>query len=611
MTTDRIRDAERAHQSGDLVRAEQLSRAALADTPDNAGVLYDLGTLMMQRGELENASEHLSQAQALEPDAADIAFNLALCLQQQQRSEEAIVAASRAAKLAAGDEGFSCVIADLLLGLDQAQEAATLLQACPMTQAATAKVMARALGALGQWDGAVNLYRQLCAQHPDQPELLNALAVAAGHLRDYPLAIDAFERYLGLVTPSAADHVRFADLYLLARRLDDCRQQLALAESLGATDGQFHLLCARAARLGGDDEGALASAKKAVLRDNTLGQAWSILAELMPETALPKLAVALKRYRDESAVTGYDRQLMSFALAEAGRRSDEPTAAAQALREANEEQLSVMTALGTRYDPEQEDNRRRATIASYGSGLETAPPAPRRPRFIVGMPRSGTTLIERDLAGLPTVKAGGESDALGCVAAHYQRERSAGRLPLPAQMTSHQWHVLAEQYWQLNLTDAAVLTDKMPHNYLHVGLALSLFPEARVLQMRRDPRAIALSIYSRPFPADHNYACEPTAIAHAWQTAQAYMDHWAGVDPDRVIDVDFAAFAQDPEGQGQRLAEFCDLEWQSDSLAARESDQPSFTFSERQVRSAITSDHLEDWRKFADVLPELFAPYGD
>ncbi|GHD35253.1 tetratricopeptide repeat-containing sulfotransferase family protein [Halioglobus pacificus] len=611
MTTDRIRDAERAHQSGDLTQAEQLYRAALADTPDNASVLYGLGTLLMQSGDLENAGEHLASAQALEPDAADIAFNLALCRQQQQRTDEAVTAANKAAKLAAGDEGFSCAIADLLLGLGQAQEAAILLQACPMTQAATASLMARALTALGQWDGAVSLYRQLCAQHPDQPELLNALAVAAGHLRDYPLAIESFERYMGLVTPSAADHVRFADLYLLARRLDACRQQLALAENLGATDGQFHLLCARVARLSGDDEGALVSAKKAVLRDKALGQAWSILAELLPETALPKLAVALKRYRDEATTTDYNRQLMSYALAEASRRSDDYSAAAQALREANGEQLSAMTALGTRYDPKRENNRLRATIASYGSGLATAPSSQRRPLFIVGMPRSGTTLIERVLAGLPTVQAGGESDALGFVAAHYEREQSAGRLPEPAQMTSQQWQALADQYWQLNPADAAVLTDKMPHNYLHVGLALSLFPEARVLQMRRDPRAIALSIYFRPFPADHNYACDPNAIAHAWQTAHGYMDHWAGADPDRVIDVDLATFAQDPEGQGQRLAEFCDLEWQSDSLAARQSDQPSFTFSERQVRSAITSDHLDDWRKFADVLPELFAPYGD
>jgi tetratricopeptide (TPR) repeat protein len=609
MSPERLAQAEQAHQRGDLQSAERLYREVLAGDPGNASACYGLGTLLMQRGDLDEAEKQLRAAAVAEPGAADIAFNLALCLRRREQPAAARAEALRAAALARGDESFSAAIAELLMSLQDPQAAVDLLRASPVTRPQTALLLSRAFGAINAWDAAVSLLRQLCAQQPADAELARQLSLAAGRLRDYPLAIDAYRRSLENSAPSARDHVRFADLYLLARDVEASAAQLDLAEAAGADDGDYHLLRARVARLRGEDTAATAACELALARNPGLGQAWAMAIELAEDSALPELRSALAGELETAEMSAYDRELMTYALADAEERLGGLAEAAEALRSANRLQQTGLENMARAYDAAQEEQRLQRTRVHFAACPEssaTGAGGGRRPVFVVGMPRSGTTLVERVLSRLEGVVAGGENEALGFVASQYERDLAAKTLPPPAQLNADQWQSLADRYWSLSAVKGAVVTDKMPHNYLHVGLILGMFPDARVIQMRRDPRDTVLSIYSRPFPPDHNYACDPQALAHAWQLAQAYMDHWAALDSARVMDVSFEAFVNDPEQGSQRLADFCQLPWHVGCLEPQSEQGPSFTFSERQVRRTIDSSHVGGWRRYQEFLPELF-----
>ena len=607
MSSDLLQLAEAAHRRGELEDAERLYRQLLDADAGNASALYGLGTLALQGNQPGDAVALLDRAARIEPDAADIELQLAHALQRCGRNKEATARALHCARLAWGDEYFANALGKLLLDLGKPEAALELLRSCTATRPDTSILQARAMGALGDWDHAVSLLRHLAGADSQNSELARELAVAAGRLRDYPLAIASYERYMGLIEPRALDYLRFADLYLMARDIDSSGRQLQLARQSGADGADYHVLQARLDRLRGDDTAAREGSIAALERQPGQGQAWAIRMETATDPELGPLADELSKQLETAETTPYYRTLMLYALADARDREDDLVTAAAALRQANSLQLRALVESGRGYDAAFEAARMRRTREEFSAlSHAQAPPAGARPIFILGMPRSGTTLVEKILARLDGVTAGGENEALGFVASGYRRDLNAGLLPPPAGLSVGQWQSLAGRYAALTPGFTGVFTDKMPHNFLHVGLILGMFPDARVIQLRRDPRDTCLSIYQRPFPEGHTYACDPQALAHAWREARDLMDYWVKLDPARVMDLPFEELVARPEELSRRLAEFCSLQWRPECLLAGGDEAPSFTFSERQVRRSISDASVGRWHRYEAVLPELF-----
>jgi len=612
MASTQLRQAEAAHQRGDLAEAGRCYQSVLhrADG-DHASALYGLGTIASQRGNMDEAIEMLARAVAIQPDAADINYNYALCLQKSGRLEQATKVALHTAQLCRGDAVFSQPVAKLLLDLNQPEAVVVQLEELPRLTGPDMMLLARAWGALGDWDKSVAVLRQLAGQYSDNAEIARELSLAAGKLRDYPLAIESYRRYMELFQPAARDYLSFADLYLLARDIPHCVEQLTLAEDAGADSAEYHMLNARVARLQGDDSRARAASEAALALQPELGQAWQVRVEIADPIELPSLIEQMSTIAAQEGIPQYQHTLLYYALADANREAGEYGAAAVALRSANSLQQSSLAERGRQYDAQKEAHTHSATRARFESIVAVAQPLPHRPVpiFIVGMPRSGTTLMEKILSQLPGVTAGGENEALGFTASQYHRDVNTGQMPVPAEMSASQWQQLAHRYWELTGLGGDYLVDKMPTNFLHAGMILSMFPEAKVIQMRRDPRDVCLSIYSKPFAEAHNYACDPAALALAFKEAELLMDHWQALAPGRVVDVQFEQLVRDPTNQGQRVTDFCGLPWTPDCLDFHRIVSASFTFSEKQVRQAISDKAVGQWRAFETVLPELFAAF--
>lgn len=615
--TTLIAQAEAAHRQGNLVEAARLYTSQLQSNEQDVDALYGLGTLAMQEGRTIEALPLLEQAAAIEPDAGEIAYNYAICLHRSGDMSAAVKVAEQAAACSGADESFSLMVCRLLLLLNAPQLVLKQMSRFQHVDLPSAILHAHALGALGEWGRAVANLRQLLQDHQNSPELARELSLAAASLRDYALAIDSYAHYLSLISPGADDFVKFADLYLLAREPAQCAANLQRAAELGTDTADFHLLQARLARLNGDYVLAEQASEATLAHQPDHGQAWSVRFEIAPLAELPALIMRLQTSLDIDKVPPYHQQLLEYVLADAHARLEEFTPAFSYYVSANSRQKANLRAGTGEYDVSTSQSNGDSIRRQFNQPTQTASVLSDRatPLFILGMPRSGTTLVERMLAQLPMVTAGGENEALGFLATQYQLDVNAGKYPVPTLMMPKHWDKLALRYFDKTLRYQALpvtrdtthfVTDKMPQNFHHVGMILSLFPSAHIIQMRRDPRDVCWSIYTRMFPDGHSYSCDLAAVAHAYHVSRQLMDHWARLSPTRVIDVNYEALVADPVVQGQRITDFCDLPWHKRCLDFHKDITPSFTFSELQVRQAINVKRIGRWQPYTEQLKPLF-----
>lgn len=614
--------ADAALQEGDESTAEALFKSALAQDSELASAHYALGTMAFQRRDFQAALTALNKAAELEPEAVDIAFNFASCLATVGDRLGALIQLQRATKHCQDDPVFVPRIAEMSIRLGEPAAAVTLLSRLGKLLPADQIILATAQGQLGNWREAVSILKWLNDAVPRDAEVADKLATAAGKLRDYPTAITAYGRYLQLVKPTALDYLRYADLLLIAQNADRCDQALDIAIDMGEDSPEVHILKARTARLKGDYEQVQKSLAMALELQPNHGQAWAIKAELAEPAELDAFVTELKTQLDNkqeiTKLNDRHQALLHYAMADMCDRNAMYEAASAALNDANEVQLAVQEMAKGDYKSEDIEKLVNRTIEEFNPAVFYADSAATevgdikpsginpRPIFIVGMPRSGTTLVERILGQNNDVFSAGEQEALEFVSVDFRHQIKLGNLPQPGEVSTEQWSALHDMYFdKLPEISKPIFTDKMPHNFRSVGLILKMFPEAKIIQLHRSIQDVCLSVYSHPFGPGHNYANRIEDIAHFYSESERLMNHWSSIGDPRLLDLNYEDLVQSPEQYAKQLVEFCGFDWDQNYLEFHKSVNPSFTFSEIQVREPIASKRVERWRNYAEYLPEL------
>lgn len=232
---------------------------------------------------------------------------------------------------------------------------------------------------------------------------------------------------------------------------------------------------------------------------------------------------------------------------------------------------------------------------------------PERPVLVLGMPRSGTTLVEQILGGHEKVSPGGELYDLGDLTRNFMPGRTISRVDaIPEaelegrirQMGS----IYADALAQYGDADRVVI-DKMPENFKLVGLAAILMPNLRVIHMRRDPRDVCFSIWKLQFDNEgHAYGNRFEDLAHYYRVHEELIAHWKSIFPGLVRTVFYEDLVADPETEGRRLVEHCGLDWSPDLLDFSGSGRAVRTASATQVREGLNMKGVGRWRAYADRL---------
>jgi hypothetical protein len=259
------------------------------------------------------------------------------------------------------------------------------------------------------------------------------------------------------------------------------------------------------------------------------------------------------------------------------------------------------------YDRAATSARVDALIAAYdrtsidalldaGSGIDSD-----RPVFVVGMPRSGTTLTEQILASHPDVHGADELPFWNLAA---DRIRS---VPTPRRAASIA--ALADEYLGLltrRSATAARVIDKLPGNFENLGLIRAALPRAKVIHIERDPRDICLSIFFQGFTAAHAYATDLGDLAHYYGEYRRLMRHWRSVlTEDTLLDVSYEALVAEPETWTRRMLAHIGLPWDARCLEFHRTERSVLTASAWQVRQPLTAAAIGRWRQYEAMLEPL------
>ena len=233
-----------------------------------------------------------------------------------------------------------------------------------------------------------------------------------------------------------------------------------------------------------------------------------------------------------------------------------------------------------------------------------------RPIFIVGMPRSGTSLTEQILAAHPDVYAAGELDDLGLIINKFLTHSNPN--------TSYSDHIkslsaetinnMAQQYLDKldGLSKSAThFTDKMPHNFYLLGYIQLLFPNARIIHCRRNPLDTCLSIYFQNFAAQHAYAKNLFDIGTHYYQYNRLMKHWENILTMPIFEMEYEELVSNQEKVTRELLEFCDLEWNDKCLEFHKVKRTVDTASHDQVRQKLYNKSINRWKNYEQYLDDL------
>jgi len=232
------------------------------------------------------------------------------------------------------------------------------------------------------------------------------------------------------------------------------------------------------------------------------------------------------------------------------------------------------------------------------------------PVFIIGMPRSGTTLIESHLCRHPDIASIGETPYIKNLALGIgQRSGSTVSYPDSLKLLSADVCAeLGEEYIKLSRqfgVKSDRIIDKLPDNFLHVGFILSILPNAKIIHCFRDPIDNCLSIYQQNFSLGVSYSYDLKEIGLYYLLYRRMMAHWHKLFPNRIFDIDYQSTVTDTEGSLRELVDYCGLSWDEKCLGKLTADHVIKTASVWQARQPVYQTSLQRWRKYEKHLGEL------
>jgi Sulfotransferase family len=238
------------------------------------------------------------------------------------------------------------------------------------------------------------------------------------------------------------------------------------------------------------------------------------------------------------------------------------------------------------------------------------------PIFVLGMPRSGTTLVEQIVASHPKVFGAGELTDLGAVT-ETVRGADGAQLPYPEFVPSLEaphLGAIAQQYLarlRAISPDAERITDKMPSNFFFIGLIHLVLPNAPIIHVKRDPVDTCISCFSKLFSGSQDHTYDLAELGRYYVKYIELMEHWRAVLPaGRVLDVQYEDLIADFETQARRIVEYCGLEWHANCLAFHKTERPVRTASATQVRKPIYKTSIGRWRVYGEHIGPLLKALG-
>jgi Flp pilus assembly protein TadD len=563
-----------------LRRGETVLGAAMLDTvlkhnPRDPAALGLAGAVALQRGDANRAIELLSRTLALAPRDVSSHSNIALAYMRTGRSAEARRHLEQALALKPD-------AVEALINLAQLhQQANDSLSAEP-------------------------LYRKAIAARPAMVEAHTGLAATLEKLGRPAEAIAAADEAIRLQPKSPEAHRTLARLYDLLGQLEPAVAAHKRAIELAPNDARGHADLGNTYAAFGKREAAVAEYRRAL----QLAPGNSSYERLIGRLEADAGTLADKQARFDAPATTSEQKLhLGFAIGKALEHAgDYPGAfhyldAANRLRRAGysyakADSEAAFAELEATFTPE-------LIAARFGHGVSDATPI-----FVLGMPRSSTTLVEQILASHPDVTGAGELVLLRDLVIGATTKRPIHYPELLADLGDADLNRFGADYirrLRAYAPEARRITDKMPGNFMLIGFIALALPNAKIIHCVRNPADTSVSIWRNYFSTHLGYAYDLGEIGHYHRLYQSLMAHWHRVLPGRIHDIEYEALVADQEGETRRLLDHCGLAFDPACLDFHRTERPVHTASAAQVRSPISRSSIGIADRYGDLLAPLHA----
>ena len=539
----------------DLARAENAYRQILKVAPEYHPAYHELGLLAADMGQLAHAAQLVSQAIALNDTVYIYHRNLCELYRRLGSLEKAIAAGRRATALKSGDLDAHYNLGLALADSDLAQEAA-------------------------------DSYRKALALNPKHGLSWNNLGAALEKLDDMSAAEDAYFRAVQLNRRHAEAQNNLGAIYSVQGKLDEARAcfEDAIEANPGFVSPHYNLSSLKTYDKG---DPHLEQLEEIVLRADATQ---SLDARI-------RLSFALGKARED--VGNYDAAFVAYENGNRLQHNRFPVDEKKA-----DAQLAKIVGVFDR---------------SFFEARTKPASSDRTPIFIVGMPRSGTTLIEQILASHPEVYGGGELSELrqvlatppGATASTVFTDYAADLNSVEFEALGHEY---LEQVWTLS-PGSRFISDKMPANYFFIGMIHLIFPDAKIIHSIRDPIDSCFSCYARLFNKTMEFAYDLGTLGRYAVRYLRLMWHWHEALPvDTVLDVRYEDVVDDVEVQARRMLDYIGLPWNDDCLKFYKNKRQVKTASIAQVRRPIYKSSIgrcKNFEKHLGALRNIIDAYHD
>lgn len=227
--------------------------------------------------------------------------------------------------------------------------------------------------------------------------------------------------------------------------------------------------------------------------------------------------------------------------------------------------------------------------------------------LIVGMPRSGTSLVEQILGSHPKIEAGGEQVFFQDLLRENLNFYNKNDFKKDFQNFDNLKREIGEKYLTKikEINKNKIITDKLPFNFFYIGFFFSIFKNIKIINLNRDPMDNCFSIYKNYFPEDISFAYNQKELSDYYNSYKSLMDHWMHIFKDKIFNLKYEDLINDQKSMIKKLLDYCDLEWDDNCLNFYNSKSSVKTLSATQVRKPIYNSSIKSWEKYKDVLSDL------
>ena len=602
-----FRKALQHYKKGHLQQAQDECLALLHKQP-HADAILMLGMIAHQQREFEVAVEHYQQFLRINPKHAQTHYKLGLVLEELGHTERAIGHFNQSITTEADNAAVHSQLADAYSKLQRWELAIKAYQqvlAIDASDVATIIKLGNVFFAAQVWTQAIPRYEQALAIQPDNILVHKNLGSSLHKVGQWQRALKCFEQALSL-RPDYVD-ARF-ELAQVLRELGRAEEALVHLEQLidlNPADADALISLADTLRDLGQAELAIERLEQFLRARPTCGAIYYHISMIKPKQAL--IAAVEKLIRDPELPNG-DAIYCHFALGNLFKHGKSFDQAFSHFLKANTLHRETFS-----YDPKENSLFIDRMIKVYSERFFQRKhgwgSASRLPVFIVGMYRSGSTLVEQILSSHALVHGAGELQAIPAV--HFSiglQLKYANPYPecmsLFDEKMAQEYSARYLQELALNNPSAVRITDKAPINFLQIGLIKSLFPDARIIHCQRNPLDSCISLLFHYFQ-NQKYSFDLTELGQYYMDYQRIMSHWQKLFPGEIFTVQYEDLVMDQERVSKQIIDYLGLEWDEKCLDFHNNERVVMTPSNIQVRQPMYKNSMNRWKPYEKHLQPL------